>query len=198
MTATKKRRTQQERRDETQAKLLASACQLFGERGFAKVSLEEIAAHCGLTIGPIYHHYRNKETLFAAVNEEVERRILKEWESCLTISGLEGVLARWRSFLDLCMDPGFRQIVLVDSPNILGRQRWNNSQVALKARDHFIEGYGEKFLNDTRGALLWRLSMGVFSEAALVIAEAEDSDIARQQTDELVSAFIKALFDATS
>lgn len=37
-----------------------------------------------------------------------------------------------RGFLDLCEDSGFRRIVLVDGPNILGRTRWTNSSVWMR------------------------------------------------------------------
>ena len=43
----KRRRTQAERRAETRAAVLESACRLFGSKGYAETSLEEIAAEKG-------------------------------------------------------------------------------------------------------------------------------------------------------
>ena len=62
-----KRRTQEQRRNESRQAVLDSACRLFGDKGYADTSLEEIAADCGLTIRPIYHYFGNKKALFAAV-----------------------------------------------------------------------------------------------------------------------------------
>ncbi len=42
------------------------------------------------------------------------------------------------------------------------------------------------------------MSMGAFAEAALVIVEAEDPDVAREQADQLVTAFVTALFTVES
>ena len=67
--STPRRRTQAERREESRQAVLDSACRLFGARGYAATSLEDIAADCGLTIRPIYHYFGNKLALFTAVNE---------------------------------------------------------------------------------------------------------------------------------
>ena len=61
--STAQRRTQAQRREETQQAVLDSASRLFGEKGYAGTSLEEIAADCGLTIRPIYHYFGNKKAL---------------------------------------------------------------------------------------------------------------------------------------
>ena len=62
----KPRRTQAQRRAETYQQVLDSACRLFGERGYANTSLDDVAAECGLTTRPVYHYFGNKKALFAA------------------------------------------------------------------------------------------------------------------------------------
>ena len=42
------------------ARLAESAFELFGERGFDAVTIDEIASHCGVTKGSFYSHYRSK------------------------------------------------------------------------------------------------------------------------------------------
>ena len=59
----KPRRTQAERRAQSRQAVLDSACRLFGEKGYADTSLEEISADCGLTIRPVYHYFGNKKSL---------------------------------------------------------------------------------------------------------------------------------------
>ena len=66
------RLTQSERRAKSSAAVLASACHLFGSKGYTSTSLDDIARDCGLTTRPIYHYFGNKKALFAAVNAQRE------------------------------------------------------------------------------------------------------------------------------
>jgi AcrR family transcriptional regulator len=181
-----KRRTQAERRAESQQAVLDSACRLFGDKGYADTSLEEIASDCALTIRPVYHYFGNKKALFAAVNEVMEERILASMNIRTATKPGAGILANWRAFLDLCDDPGFRRIVLVDSPNILGRERWATSGVSAKTRSAL--GYQDNLesLEQFRLAMFNRVIMGAFTEAALMVAESDDIQMARREAERLM------------
>jgi AcrR family transcriptional regulator len=49
------------------AMIVAAACELFAERGFAAVGIKEIADRVGITGGAIYRHFADKEALLEAV-----------------------------------------------------------------------------------------------------------------------------------
>ncbi len=183
-----RRRTQAERRAESRQAVLDSACRLFGEKGYAATSLEQIASDCGLTIRPIYHYFGNKKALFAAVNEVMEERIVASINIGTAAGPGAGILANWRAFLDLCDDPAFRRIVLLDSPNILGRERWLTSVVSEKARSAL--GYREDLppLEQYRLAMFNRVVMGAFTEAALMVAESDDIQMAHREAERLMVA----------
>ncbi|WP_101757784.1 TetR/AcrR family transcriptional regulator [Oceanicoccus sp. KOV_DT_Chl] len=176
----KQRRSQAERRTETFQQVLDSACRLFGDQGYHSTSLEDIANDCGLTTRPIYHYFGNKKALFAAVNECMEQRILEE---VYRHEHSKDVMANWRAFLKLCEDERFRRIVLLDSPNVLGRDRWQDSAVTRKAQQLFSR---DNAPNHYRQQLLSRMMMAAFAEAALVIANADDTKLASQQAEFLV------------
>src|ERR1043166_8166001 len=57
------------KRERTRAKLITAATQIIKEKGYDKTSLEEIARRAGVTRGPIYGNYKNREDLFMAVVE---------------------------------------------------------------------------------------------------------------------------------
>lgn len=58
----------------TRAQLLVQAAKLFAERGFAGVSLVDIAQAAGFTKGAVYSHFGSKEQVFlAAVRSVIER-----------------------------------------------------------------------------------------------------------------------------
>ncbi len=52
---------------ERRAHILRAADHLFGRRGYAAVSIGDIAAEVGVSKAAIYHHFPSKDTLFAAV-----------------------------------------------------------------------------------------------------------------------------------
>ncbi len=189
---TTKRRTQAQRRAESREAVLGSAMRLFGEKGYANTSLEDIAADCGLTIRPIYHYFGNKKALFAAVNELMEERILASMDLGDGERAGQGMLANWRAYLDLCDDPAFRRIVLVDSPNILGRERWETSPVSEKARSALVSD-GEAGAVAYRSSLHNRVMMVALAEAALMMAEADDLDMAKREAEVLMGDLYQAL-----
>ena len=184
---TKPRRTQAERRTQSRQAVLDSACRLFGEKGYADTSLEDISADCGLTIRPIYHYFGNKKALFSAVVEHMSVRILDTFVVDVPEDPVYALRKSWRGFLDLCDDPGFRRIVLIDSPNIMGRQLWDQSPVYQRASELVgaaqpSRGAAKKF----RFALMNRVMMGAMAEAALMVAEADDIPMAKREAEKLI------------
>jgi AcrR family transcriptional regulator len=47
--------------------IVKTAQQLFMELGYRAVSTRQIADHCGITQPALYHHFKNKQTLFTEV-----------------------------------------------------------------------------------------------------------------------------------
>jgi AcrR family transcriptional regulator len=58
--------------DRTREELLETARGQFIEKGYAATSLEEVVSQAGMSRGALYHHVKDKRTLFGAV---VERTI---------------------------------------------------------------------------------------------------------------------------
>lgn len=65
------RRTQQERRAETRAKLIEAAIGLICRKGYANLTTPEIATEAGVSRGALQHHFRTRYDLIAAVNERL-------------------------------------------------------------------------------------------------------------------------------
>lgn len=60
---------------ERRVQIIEAAADLFARRGYAAVSLGEIAAAVGVTKAALYHHFPSKEALYAEVMREALRRI---------------------------------------------------------------------------------------------------------------------------
>ncbi|GAA3546087.1 TetR/AcrR family transcriptional regulator [Nonomuraea rosea] len=116
------RRTQAERSDETTARLVRAARELFGAGGYAETSIDAIAAAAGVTKGAAYHHFGGKVALFRAAFvaelETVDGELLKV--AAEEPDPWAALRRGCHTFLARCLDAGFRQIVLLDAPSVLG------------------------------------------------------------------------------
>lgn len=66
------------RGQETRERILAEALRLFGERGYARVSIEEIAEAAGVTKGAVYHWFTDKDDLGRELQHDLHQRLAAE------------------------------------------------------------------------------------------------------------------------
>src|SRR5712692_10647754 len=125
-------RTKHDLRSEaTRQQLVTAARALFGTRGYAGVGTEEIVRAAGVTRGALYHQFRDKADLFAAVAEEVEAEIAGRIATGAAAAGAEAdplqvLRAGARLFLDACAEPEVERIILLDAPAVLGWEAWRD------------------------------------------------------------------------
>lgn len=116
-----------ERAASTRAALLAAARKLFTEQGFAATGTEAILRETGLTRGALYHHFADKQALFAAVCEELhgeaEQAILADADAAP--DGWQAVTDGCLAFLDFMVRPDVRRILILEAPTVLGWAAWN-------------------------------------------------------------------------
>lgn len=172
------RKTQEERRTQTQRALIAAARTLFAEKGYAGTGTPEIVAAAGVTRGALYHHFADKLALFAAVVEEehllMAMAINAAGESDEEPGPIKALVAGSDAFLDAMQDPGRRQIMLVDAPAVLGRAavdeidgRHGMDTLICGLRDAMEAGAMKKLPVET----LARLFGALFDRAALAPPE---------------------------
>ena len=56
--------TQEERTQRSRAQVLDAALALFSHQGYRATSTREIAERAGVSTGTVYHHFKDKETIF--------------------------------------------------------------------------------------------------------------------------------------
>jgi TetR/AcrR family transcriptional regulator len=81
------RRSQEERRDESRAKILAAAEQIFARDGLAGARTDAIAATAGVNKALLYYYFRDKESLYEAVIEEHLKDFNQKALAVLTAAG---------------------------------------------------------------------------------------------------------------
>lgn len=67
-----------DQKQETRARILASAARLIADKGLAAASVSEIMAGAGLTVGGFYAHFESKEALLAEALEALFEQRLAE------------------------------------------------------------------------------------------------------------------------
>ncbi|GAA0923471.1 TetR/AcrR family transcriptional regulator [Nonomuraea longicatena] len=127
--------TTQSRREQysqaTKAALLDAATRRFAAHGFAKTSLEDVAADIHASRGAVYHHYPSKAALFEAVVERLEAETMGRIaeQTSPAADAWEASMVALDVFLDRCCDPVYGRVVWIEAPLALGWRRWNDLQV---------------------------------------------------------------------
>lgn len=79
--------------EETRKRIVETATQLFLENGYENTTIQDIIDHLGgLTKGAVYHHFKSKNDILAAVMENVyaDNHLLDDWTGILRKSNLTG------------------------------------------------------------------------------------------------------------
>jgi AcrR family transcriptional regulator len=182
-------RKQAERSAATRAALIAAACPLFGERGYAGVGTGELAQAAGVTRGALYHQFADKRELFEAVFECVEQELIERIAE--KIGAAEpgdplGALAEGAEVLiDAVLEPHFRRIAALDAPSVLGWEKWREISeryglgLIIAGITSAIE---EGAMREQPVAPVAHLLLGALNEGAMYVAVADDADRARHET----------------
>jgi AcrR family transcriptional regulator len=189
--------TQRERTESTTGALLGAARELFAADGYAATSLDAVVAKAGVTKGALYHHYRGKRELFAAVFAGEQEAIVAG-----LAAAYEAEQDPWRAFeagcvafVERCQEPGVQRIFLLDAPAALGwetiREIESGSMEMMVAGIQRAIDEGRIAPRDPRP--LAHLLFGAICESAMVVARAPDQDEALRTSTEELSALLRAL-----
>lgn len=192
------RRANSERSAATREALIEVARRLFTDRGYANVGTEEIVRSANLTRGALYHHFSDKRDLFRAVHEQVEQDMVAAITD--SMEGIEDpvelLVAANRRFLDLCTDPNWTRIPLLDAPAVLGWSEWRATDMryALGLATAALEA---AMASDAIGRApvrpLAHVLLAAMAEAGLMIAQAEDPEAERAEVEPTLVALIEGL-----
>lgn len=193
-----------ERQAEATRELLVSiARERFAEQGYAATAIEDIVQRAGVAKGALYHHFSGKEALFRAVYEAV----LAETVSAVMAAAVAaqepwaGVRAGLSAFLDACLDPAFRRIVVLESVSVLRPdvREEGIGQVELPMlRTVLTPLAASDILPGVAVEPLAHVALGGLYGAALYIARSRDPSAARREVDVVLDTLIDGLRAPTS
>lgn len=117
------RRSNRDRTEATRADLIAAARKLFIEKSYAETGTPEIVAAAGVTRGALYHHFADKQALFAAVVEQEAKAVAAEIDraSPPSLFARDALIAGSDAYLAAMRAPGRTRLLLLDGPAVLGR-----------------------------------------------------------------------------
>ncbi|HEV7735298.1 MAG TPA: TetR/AcrR family transcriptional regulator [Candidatus Binatia bacterium] len=186
--------------ENTKTQLIKVARELFTELGYAATPTEELVRRAGMTRGALYHQYRDKQDLFRAVFETVERELNdKVTQAALAqAEPIERLKAGFHAFLDACLQPDVQRIVILDGPSVLGLQTWReiDDGYSLRGVRAGLDGLiASGHLEAQPVEALAHLLVGALNQAAVAMAVATDEPAARREfgaaLDRLLDGLLK-------
>ena len=189
---------QAERRAATTEAILKAGRRLFGERGFAATTIDDIAEAAQVAKGAVYHHFATKEAVFEAVFDLVSRDLVADIDRAVRAEKdvLAAMVAGTQHYFTACAKGPTCQIILRDGPAVLGWERW---------REIDAQHFGGKFPRALTAAMdtgliarqpiepLARLLLGAVTEAAVACAGRSDVLKAGGEYSRAFKSLIEAL-----
>lgn len=187
--------TKAEQRTETMQKLISIARKQFAENGYTQTSAEVIVSQAGVTRGALYHHFGNKEGLFKAVVEEVQRDVAQRVDqgSLAYEDPWDQLIFGCRAFLHACLASDVQRILLIDGPSIIGWDAWRkmDAENAMRLLEEGISELAKMQLIQVASIpAATHLLSGAMNEAVLWIVH---SDQPQQAIDETMAVLEKLL-----
>jgi len=169
------------------SRILTAAQQLFAERGYAAVSVNEIAAAAGLTKGAVYYSFEDKRDLFRAtcaalldaIVEQVERATMGD-----VTHTIDEIVTGGARLFDAYEDLRARRLLLIDGPAVLGIAEWTAMQARLRVElgEHALGHLADAGLLERHLVpMMAHLLFGAFTQGVLQIATAEEPAAASAQ-----------------
>lgn len=197
MADVKTRTRREEYSEATRRALLAAARRLFAKQGYQATGIEAVVRAARVTRGALYHHFEDKRALLDALVVELQGEAgVKVRERALAKrSRWESLEAGIEAYLEACLEPAFRRIVLQDAPSALGIARCREIDYAealgpMGAALARLKRDGELKVDDTE--LLARVLASITWEVALLLGDAEEPQTLRRHAQRIIKRVLGA------
>jgi AcrR family transcriptional regulator len=182
----------------TRKALLAAARALFASHGYARTGTEDVVRRARVTRGALYHHFRDKQALFEAVVHQEEQKLAQRIATAAAgeADPWRGFVAGCQAFLDACLDPAVRRIVVLDGPTVLsaGQQREVEELYYLRGIKRGLgSAMAAGLIDDLPLDALARALLGALTQAAQFIASADNDAAARTEAEAAVMRLLEGL-----
>ena len=168
------RRSNRDRTEATRSDLIRAARKLFTEKSYAETGTPEIVAEAGMTRGALYHHFADKQALFAAVVEQEAAAVAAEIDGAAppSLSARDALIAGSDAYLAAMRAPGRTRLLLLDGPAVLGRAAMDaidNRHGNRSLREGLVAAMRAQAITRAPVEALTALLASAFDRAALAI-----------------------------
>jgi AcrR family transcriptional regulator len=181
----------------TRRALVEAARKLFGEKGYAATSLDEIVADAKVTKGAFYHHYAGKQELFAAVYEQVKLEVSDRFATAfIEPDPWKDLCAGCYAMLDAHLDPSVQRIVLHDAQAVLDAdtiRRVDARYGAVVLRGALRRAIRAGIIRPLPLKTLALMLTGAILEGCMAIADSDDPVQAREETGTVLTNLLEGL-----
>ncbi|WP_433249293.1 TetR/AcrR family transcriptional regulator [Actinomadura nitritigenes] len=183
----------------TRTAVVETARELFGTAGYEATSIDDIARASQTSKGAVYHHFRDKQEIFAEVFQAGQERLIARALEAMppaTASAWERVEAATRAFLDAYVEDAEARFMLRQAMTVLGwdRVRELDERMALPLiRDTLTEAIEAGEARSVPVPVAADLLLGLYCNAVLVIAAGADPARAAREVQDVVSALLGGL-----
>lgn len=185
----------------TRTALISAARHLFSTLGYHATGTHDVVALAGVTRGALYHHFPDKQSLFLAVFDTVERDLMAATtDSDTAFQGedpWQAFCASAQLFLTAAATrQDVHRILLVDGPSVLGWVKWRTLELeyglgvimaALEAA--MMRGQ----IKEQPVRPLAHLVLASLHEAALMIAHSPNRQETRVEVGAVLAAVLRGL-----
>jgi len=193
----RERSRREEYSEATRLALLHAAKTLFASQGYQATGIEAVAQAARVTRGALYHHFDDKKALFDAVIVDLQANAAR-----VVAQRARAEPDKWQrlrvgtdAFLEICLDPAYRWLVIQEAPAILGRKRYQEIDEAyplglMTATLMSLRRAGELTFDDPD--LLSRMISAMICEVAQLLADSETTETLKPRVQEALDRILAA------
>lgn len=189
----------------TKKTVLNTAIRMLSSEGYDRFSLNKLAQNCDVTRGAVYHHFKNKKTLFLEVVKFLLKKMgesIYRWAQSGPSGGkdlMEAFLCGTRGFLNESQSPEYQRIILLDAPAVLGMKKWqaiDDEYTTSTLVSVFTQLKRESDTYDP--AVLAQAFSGAMNHLSRWISTEKDIDVAYSHLEKMLKGFLQLRHQRTS
>jgi len=156
-----------------------------------------------VTRGALQHHFGDKQSLFLAVYEEIERRVVELVAAAAMAAGddpVEQLRAGCRAYLDAAGDPAVQRVCAIDGPAVLAadaRQEITDRYALGLVRMAVQKAVDTGAIDEAPVEVLTRMLLAGVMATAQFVATSADPETARTEAGLTVDLLLDGLTGAT-